>query len=85
MTALEKELQQTINDQKSQSIQDIYINMVRGKRLYYENFQQPDIVAKCVAEKEEMSWKLKNQRQKIWKPNYNVNAGIRICNQHLHP
>ena len=43
---------------------------MRNKKLDYENFYEPNVVAKCLEQKRELTHKVAKYKTKIWKPNY---------------
>ena len=58
------------NQQPLLSLKDIYIDLMRNKKLDYENFYEPSVVAKCLEQKRDLTHKVAKYKTKIWKPNY---------------
>ena len=49
------------------SLKDIYIDLMRNQKLDYENFYGPQVIAKCIEEKKEMTQKVsKLKKKKSW-------------------
>ena len=49
------------------SLKDIYIDLMRNQKLDYVNFYGPQVIAKCIEEKKEMTQKVsKLKKKKSW-------------------
>jgi hypothetical protein len=46
------------------SLKDIYIDLMRNQKLDYENFYGPQVIAKCIEEKKEMTQKVSKLKKK---------------------